>query len=190
MGEKNMDKILVVQTKSVGLAIILTIFFGPIGLFYASVSGALFLILGIPLIIGIYFGVGLINVDYTIIFSSIVVLIVFLVFEWLISIIWSVVAVNNYNKNLIRKSENKNHIHTENSKPNQYNQTPEIRENRVNRRPDSDYMPKNSDKPKDIPTLEEWLKFPGRSENGYNLKFGISGNRKSETQININKRRK
>lgn len=100
-----MEKILLVQTKNVGLAIILTIFFGPIGLFYASVSGALFLIFGIPIIFIILLSVGLINVNIAILFSSIAILIFFLAFEWLISIIWSVIAVNKYNKDLIRKSE-------------------------------------------------------------------------------------
>lgn len=184
-----MEKILVVQTKSVGLAIILTILFGPIGLFYASISGALFLILGIPLIIGIFLGVGLINIDYTIIFSSIAVLIVFLVFEWLISIIWSVVAVNKYNNNLISKSENKRETYTGYSKPNQKIETYKIRENREHRTAHSDYIPKRNEN-NDIPTLEEWLKLPGRTENGYNLKFGITNNRKSSSNININRRRK
>ena len=99
-----MERIVLVQTKSVGIAIILTIFFGPIGLFYSSVLGALLLIFGVPFIIGCILATGLIKMDYN---TFYLVFIIFLFFEWLISIIWSVVAVNNYNNKLIRKSENK-----------------------------------------------------------------------------------
>jgi hypothetical protein len=71
--------ILMTKQKSVGLAFLLSFLFGPLGLLYASVSGGIIMmILGV--IIGIFtLGIGLI-------------------FVWIASIIWAVVAANNANK--------------------------------------------------------------------------------------------
>lgn len=70
--------IIVGKSKSVGMAFLLAFVFGPLGLLYASVSGGIILmILGV--IIGFFtLGLGL-------------------VFVWIASIIWAVVAANNAN---------------------------------------------------------------------------------------------
>ena len=70
--------IVIGKQKSVGVALLLAFFFGPLGLLYASVmGGVIMLILGV--IIGIFtLGLGLIIV-------------------WIGSIIWAVVAANNAN---------------------------------------------------------------------------------------------
>jgi len=67
--------------KSTGVAFLLSFFFGPLGLFYASVTGGLVMLL-LSVVIGIFtLGIGL-------------------VFTWIGCIIWAMVAVNKYNENL------------------------------------------------------------------------------------------
>ena len=98
--------IVVTSTKSIGIAIILSIFFGPFGLFYASVKGAIFMLLGVPIILavlaafagghsgagnsGALFGLGMIPV--------------IIALEYLGSIIWAAIAVNKYNRKLIKNA--------------------------------------------------------------------------------------
>lgn len=69
-------------TKSMGLSIILTVLFGPLGMFYSSVTGAIIMLV-ISIIVGaLTFGLGLL-------------------LTWPISIIWGARATSAYNKNLI-----------------------------------------------------------------------------------------
>lgn len=71
--------VVVGKPKSVGAALLLAFFFGPLGLLYVSVSGAIIMFF-ISLIIAIFtFGFGL-------------------VFAWVGCAIWAVVAANNANK--------------------------------------------------------------------------------------------
>jgi len=69
-------------TKSFVVAILLTIFLGPIGLFYASVIGALIMLVVTSIIGFITFGFGLF-------------------IPYIICIIWAIVAINSYNKKII-----------------------------------------------------------------------------------------
>lgn len=71
--------VFITKQKSVLVAFLLTFFFGPLGLLYASVIGGITLMV-LGFIIGIMtLGIGL-------------------VFAWVASIIWAVVAVNMHNK--------------------------------------------------------------------------------------------
>lgn len=71
--------VIVTQQKSMGVALLLTFIFGPLGLFYASVTGGVILTI-LTIIIGILtLGLGL-----------------FL--GWMASIIWAAVAVNKHNQ--------------------------------------------------------------------------------------------
>lgn len=66
--------------KSAGVAFLLSFLFGPLGLFYASVTGGL-VMLALSIIIGIItLGFGL-------------------VLTWIGSIVWAMIAVNKYNEN-------------------------------------------------------------------------------------------
>ena len=96
--------LVVTQTKSVGVAILLTLFFGPIGLFYATIRGALFVILGVPFL----FTVGAIALRAAASAGSTVGLVGVLamiplcvVATWVLSLVWSVTAVNAYNRRLL-----------------------------------------------------------------------------------------
>ena len=76
-------KRMIIQTpKSMGIAILLTFFFGPLGLLYATITGGVIMI-----ILGIIVGIVTLGLGEVII--------------WPISIIWSAVAVKKYNENLM-----------------------------------------------------------------------------------------
>lgn len=68
----------VMQTKSTGTAVLLTVLFGPLGLFYASVAG------------------GAILTALTVLTLGLGILI-----TWPVAIVWSIVAVSNHNQRLM-----------------------------------------------------------------------------------------
>ena len=70
------------QKKSMGIALLLTFFFGPLGLLYSSVAGGLILLV-LTIVIGlITLGIG------------------FFV-GWIASMIWAAVAVNSHNAKIM-----------------------------------------------------------------------------------------
>ena len=73
-------------TKNLVVAIFLAIFLGPIGLFYASVIGALIMLVITAIVGFITFGFGLF-------------------IPYIICIIWAIIAVNSYNKKIIELAE-------------------------------------------------------------------------------------
>jgi hypothetical protein len=75
-------RVVSVSTKSMGVAIILTVIFGPLGMLYSTILGGI--IMGIiSLIVGVLtFGIGL-------------------VITWPICVIWAAVAANSYNNKLL-----------------------------------------------------------------------------------------
>jgi hypothetical protein len=82
MEGQNQNQIVVVKTKkSMGVTILLSVLFGPVGMFYSTVTGAIIMIIvSIPVAL---FTVG-----------------IGLLLTWPICIIWAAVAANNYNKSL------------------------------------------------------------------------------------------
>ncbi len=72
----------VTSTKNMGVSIILTVLFGPLGMLYSTIVGGI--VMGIlSLIVGIFTaGIGLI-------------------ITWPICIIWAAISTSNYNKNLM-----------------------------------------------------------------------------------------
>ena len=81
--EKNVNVVITYSPKSLGIALLLTFIFGPIGMLYATIWGG-FIMLLINLVIGIpTFGLGLI-------------------FTWPIQLIWVTLAVRSYNKKLMK----------------------------------------------------------------------------------------
>ncbi len=75
------EKIIVLNQKSVGVTIILTFLFGPLGMLYSTVLGAVVMFFINVLALFFTAGKGLI-------------------FTWPICIVWGVVATNNYNKTI------------------------------------------------------------------------------------------
>jgi hypothetical protein len=77
--------VIVARTKSVALSLVLTFFFGPLGMLYSTILGALVMIvLSVPLFI-FTFGHG-----------------AFLI--WPISMIWGAWAAHSYNQRLLRRA--------------------------------------------------------------------------------------
>ena len=153
--------------KSIGIAILLTLLFGPIGLFYASVSGGLIMtITPIFLLILFLYGLGM---EYTALVEwSVILIIIFLSTFWLINIIWSVISVNIYNKEI------------ENDAKRQFELW-----NTLNRKDQNIYVQNIYHKPSELntsgqealptgkPNLQEWLKRnPGRTINDYFTRYG------------------
>jgi len=82
METQNQKQIVVVKTeKSMGVTILLTILFGPLGMFYSTVTGAIVMIVVSGLVAIVTLGLGLI-------------------ITWPVCIIWAAVSTNNYNKSL------------------------------------------------------------------------------------------
>ena len=79
-GEKQV--IVVSPTKSMGVSILLTVFFGPLGMLYSTVPGAIIMII-LSLIVAVFtVGIGLI-------------------FTWPICIVWGAIATSSHNKKLV-----------------------------------------------------------------------------------------
>lgn len=82
MSEQNATRALViVPTKSVGIAILLTFFFGPLGMLYSTIAGALTMFILNVLAIFLTAGLGLFV-------------------TWPIGIVWAAVAASSHNKSL------------------------------------------------------------------------------------------
>ncbi|MFH1528395.1 MAG: hypothetical protein ABIG69_17455 [Bacteroidota bacterium] len=83
METQNSKQIVVVKTeKSMGVTILLTILFGPLGMFYSTITGAIVMIIVNVIVAIITLGFGLL-------------------ITWPVCIIWAAVATNNYNKSLV-----------------------------------------------------------------------------------------
>jgi len=82
METQNQKQIVVVRSeKSMGVTILLTIFFGPIGMVYSTVIGAIVMLFVCGLVAIVTLGFGLI-------------------ITWPVCIIWAAIATNSYNKKL------------------------------------------------------------------------------------------
>jgi len=74
--------IVVTSTKNVGISLILTILFGPLGMLYSTISGGIIMMILSLIVAVLTAGAGL-------------------AITWLISIIWGAMAVSRWNKNLL-----------------------------------------------------------------------------------------
>ncbi|MFH1749117.1 MAG: hypothetical protein ABIG44_18960 [Planctomycetota bacterium] len=82
MNESKPTVTVVVSTKSPGIAILLTILFGPIGMLYSTILGAIVMFL-VSLVVGILtLGLGLL-------------------FTWPICILWAALAASGYNRKIL-----------------------------------------------------------------------------------------
>lgn len=81
----SMKVVMVASTKSAGVSLLLTLFLGPIGLLYSSISGGI-----IMLIVDLIFGLMTFGM--------------ILFVTWPITMIWGVMAVNSHNKKLMESA--------------------------------------------------------------------------------------
>jgi hypothetical protein len=82
MANEQPQRVVVTPTKSMGISIILTVIFGPLGMFYSTIWGGIIMIV-------ISAVVGLITLGYGVIVT------------WPICIIWAAIATSSYNKKLL-----------------------------------------------------------------------------------------
>lgn len=80
---ENNTIVVVKNQKSVGLAILLTFLFGPLGMLYSTVLGAIIMFIISAIVGGITLGIGLI-------------------FTWPICIIWGALAASKTNNQVIK----------------------------------------------------------------------------------------
>ena len=78
---ENQTQIIVTQ-KSMGVTILLTILFGPLGMFYSTIIGGIVMLILSAIVAFFTLGLGLL-------------------ITWPICIIWAALATNNYNKKLL-----------------------------------------------------------------------------------------
>jgi hypothetical protein len=153
------------NTKSLGLAIVLTLFLGPLGLFYASITGGLIMCLTpITLFAVLIFGVV---ADSSFLFaSSFVLLMVFAVSYWIICVIWAATAVSNHNNKVIdraRQSELLKKINETKSRELSTQRSVNVKQTTV----------QENQSNLDRPTLQDWRKNnPYSSINDYYRDYG------------------
>ena len=85
----NQQYIVMKSPKSLGIGLILTFFFGPIGLFYATISGAVIMLI----IDAIFAVIGFITAGISLVVTAPLVN--------LVCMIWAYVKINSYNKDLM-----------------------------------------------------------------------------------------
>ncbi len=85
---QQLQRVIVTPTKSVGIAILLTVLFGPVGMLYSTILGGLIMI-AVTFVIGM---IGLLTLGLGLLL---------LIPLWPVYIIWAAVAVNSYNKKLL-----------------------------------------------------------------------------------------
>ena len=89
--------VVAVPPKSVGIALLLTLLFGPLGLLYASVVGTLVVLIGMPLL-AVLLGVLLASGGHL---MGALGLLGVLPMMWVASLVWAVLAVNAHNRRLM-----------------------------------------------------------------------------------------
>jgi hypothetical protein len=94
--------VIVTPVKSIGVSILLTILLGPLGLFYASVMGALILILGIPVLGAALAAVALPGAhDASAALGFLTLVLAYAALVWPTAVIWGALAVRSYNRKLV-----------------------------------------------------------------------------------------
>jgi len=155
------------SSKSIGIAILLTFLFGPIGLFYASVSGGLIMTFTPVFLVLLLIG-GILQENSILVLWSSGLLIFFILTFWLINIIWAVISVRNYNKKI--EDESRRQLELWN-RLREKDQTQVV----INTNQNSPEINISGQRANvsSIPNLQEWLrKNPGKTINEYYSKFG------------------
>jgi len=95
-----MNYIVTKPVKSKGLAIILVLILGGVGLFYATILGGIIMGIIAPILIWILLYYGIISGT----FSIVVIVVIFCLLYYIICLIWAIRAVDNYNQKIIAYS--------------------------------------------------------------------------------------
>lgn len=166
------------NTKSLGLAIVLTLFFGPLGLFYASITGGLIMCLTPILLFALLIFSAVADSSF-LLASSLVLLIVFAVSYWIICVIWAATAVSTHNNKIndaVRQAELLKKLkETKPTDTSSQNTTSVTRQNSIQE------THSNSDRP----SLQDWRKVnPHSSINDYYRIYGVPESSVNTTSYN------
>lgn len=156
------------STKSVGVGILLTLLLGPIGLFYSSVWGGIIMTLG-PILFIVIFFLGMSIGSEIIQLMAGITIIIFWALWWLICIIWSAVAINQYNRRIMSQS-----IHNIPYYPGSPTiESPSYLEIYKNQLPSREsHLVSQENLNDNVPKIQDWLKAnPGKGINDYYVKF-------------------
>ena len=82
MTNQAMNAVVVVPTKSVGVGVLLSFLFGPLGMFYATISGAIIMLIVSVIVAVLTMGLGAL-------------------LTWPICMIWTAIAVKSHNEKLL-----------------------------------------------------------------------------------------
>ena len=155
--------------KSVGLAIVLTFLFGPFGLFYASISGGLIMTFLGPIVLVVLFIAGIVQENSLIIGWSIGLFLFFGSIYWLISIVWAVLSVRGYNKEIDDDARRQFDLMNSHQGKDRNPIIVNINQKTV----DTTISGHGKIEVTTKPNLQEWLKNnPGKTINDYFSKFG------------------
>jgi len=154
--------------KSIGIAILLTFLFGPIGLFYASVTGGLIMTFT-PIFAALLLVAGLFQKNLLLLGWSFGFLLFFALTFWLINIIWAVSGVLSYNKEI--DDDAKSNLDLWNSLHQKRHDQVVININQKSI--DTDFSTQRTLEVSSPPPLQDWLKSnPGKTINDYFSKHG------------------
>jgi len=156
------------STKSVGIAILLTFLFGPLGLFYASVTGGLIMTFT-PILLIILTLVGLFQENPLLLGWSFGLLVAFAATFWLINIIWAAISVTSYNREIEDEAARQFDLwnRSRETTPNQFVVNINQKKSDINATGQEKIEVTTK------PNLQDWLKSnPGKSINDYFAKFG------------------
>lgn len=150
--------------KSAGVAIILTLLLGPLGLFYATITGGLIMTFILPIGLFVLVIVGYVQEDAALFGFSLGLVLFFALTYWLINLIWAVVAVQNYNSEVDKDAKREldiwNRVYSK--------EQPNVVVNISQGKGETVF---SKDLPK--PPLQDWLRSnPGKSINDYFGRFG------------------
>jgi hypothetical protein len=154
--------------KSLGVAILLAFLFGPIGLFYASVFGG-FVMTITPIFLILFIFAGFIHGNALLFGLSIGLWLVFASSFWLLNIIWAIISVGDYNKEIEEDARKQNDFWAKHyaSTPNQV----VVNINQNSSKANTSWRQTFETSAK--PHIQDWLKSnPGKTINDYFAKFG------------------
>lgn len=153
--------------KSVGIAILLTVLFGPIGLLYASITGAIIMFVS-PIFLLLLLVYGISQDNSALMNLSFGLLIFFALTYWLINIIWAVISVNSYNSELEYENNRQLELWESFNKKDQSQIVINVNQDSIKTHSSGDRINESSK-----PGFREWAKNnPSKSINDYYAKFG------------------
>ena len=156
------------STKSVGIGILLTFLFGPIGLFYATVFGGIVMTFS-PILLLVIFFLGLDMQSEVISIIAGMTLLFGLIFWWLICMIWSAIAVTQYNKRIMEESKYNDAYNRVDSTSNAPSSLDHYRNQQAYQ--PTKILPAESVNDEN-PNIQSWLKSnPDKGVNDYYIKF-------------------